>query len=91
MQQRRFTRNLRKKRSPWCDQRADARSPVILGLGYRRWFAGLVRPGSACSPIIGSRERCDGGAEAAAPEGWILRQERDIPEEGHRFRPGGSR
>ena len=72
--------NLRKKRSAWCRPAGgrSARSPVILGLGYRRWFAGLVEPGSACGRSIGSRERCDGGAEAAAPGERDPSPERDI-------------
>jgi len=80
-QQRRFTKEFEEKRSAWCKPAGErsARSPVILGLVYRRWFRWIGRsrdrraidPAAAESDVTAELKRL-------RRENELLRQERDI-------------
>src|SRR5437762_13783021 len=79
-QQRRFTKELRKKRSAWCKPAVErsARSPVIWDWLIDAGPLDRAEPGSARCRPGGSEERCHGRAEAAAPGERDPCQERDI-------------
>src|SRR5882762_7920966 len=71
-------RNLRRKRSAWCKPAGErsARSPVILGLVYRRWF-GRSRDRRAIDPAAAESD-VTAELRRLRRENEILRQERDI-------------